>query len=155
MSAFRAAADAGAHAIETDLHLSRDGVVVLSHDGTLRRCFGDGDSSDGKSKDRRISDYDWEYLRKLRTLREPKDGMPRLLDLLVWLAEPPQRHIWLLLDIKTDDPTDELVRRTRQTIESVSVGEGGRSWKDRIVLGCWNVSHRARTLFLVGRSAPS
>lgn len=31
MAAFRAAAAAGAHAIETDLHLSRDGVVVLSH----------------------------------------------------------------------------------------------------------------------------
>lgn len=33
MAAFRAAAAAGAHAIETDLHLSRDGVVVLSHVG--------------------------------------------------------------------------------------------------------------------------
>jgi phosphatidylglycerol phospholipase C len=31
MAAFRAAAKVGAHAIETDLHLSRDGVVVLSH----------------------------------------------------------------------------------------------------------------------------
>lgn len=31
MAAFRAAADVGADAIETDLHLSRDGVVVLSH----------------------------------------------------------------------------------------------------------------------------
>ena len=33
MAAFRAAAAAGAHAIETDLHLSRDGVVVLCHVG--------------------------------------------------------------------------------------------------------------------------
>jgi len=31
MGAFRAAVEVGAHAIETDLHLSRDGVVVLSH----------------------------------------------------------------------------------------------------------------------------
>lgn len=31
IAAFQGAADAGADALETDLHLSRDGVVVLSH----------------------------------------------------------------------------------------------------------------------------
>jgi glycerophosphoryl diester phosphodiesterase len=31
MAAFRSAVAVGAHAIETDLHLSKDGVVVLSH----------------------------------------------------------------------------------------------------------------------------
>jgi len=31
MGAFRGAVAVGAHAIETDLHLSRDGVVVISH----------------------------------------------------------------------------------------------------------------------------
>lgn len=31
MAAFQGAVEVGAHAIETDLHLSRDGVVVLSH----------------------------------------------------------------------------------------------------------------------------
>jgi len=31
MGAFRGAVGVGAHAIETDLHLSKDGVVVLSH----------------------------------------------------------------------------------------------------------------------------
>lgn len=31
MAAFVAAVEIGAHAIETDLHISRDGVVVLSH----------------------------------------------------------------------------------------------------------------------------
>ena len=31
MGAFRGAVAVGAHAIETDLHMSRDGVVVLSH----------------------------------------------------------------------------------------------------------------------------
>lgn len=31
MGAFKGAVDIGAHAIETDLHLSKDGVVVISH----------------------------------------------------------------------------------------------------------------------------
>jgi phosphatidylglycerol phospholipase C len=37
MGAFKGAADVGAHAIETDLHLSKDGVVVLSHVRTFQR----------------------------------------------------------------------------------------------------------------------
>ena len=31
MGAFKGALNVGAHAIETDIHLSKDGVVVLSH----------------------------------------------------------------------------------------------------------------------------
>jgi glycerophosphoryl diester phosphodiesterase len=31
MGAFKGAVEVGAHAIETDIHLSKDGVVVLSH----------------------------------------------------------------------------------------------------------------------------
>jgi glycerophosphoryl diester phosphodiesterase len=34
MGAFKGAVEIGAHAIETDVHLSKDGVVVLSHVGT-------------------------------------------------------------------------------------------------------------------------
>ena len=33
MGAFKGAVDVGTHAIETDIHLSKDGVVVLSHVG--------------------------------------------------------------------------------------------------------------------------
>ncbi|KMU81881.1 hypothetical protein CISG_02897 [Coccidioides immitis RMSCC 3703] len=53
MSAFMHAVEVGAHAIETDIHLSRDGVVVLSHDATLKRCFG---------VDKRVIDCDWKCL---------------------------------------------------------------------------------------------
>lgn len=31
MGAFKGAVEVGAHAIETDLHVSRDGVIVISH----------------------------------------------------------------------------------------------------------------------------
>ncbi len=40
MLAFREALDAGAHYLETDVHVSRDGVAVLSHDPDLRRLAG-------------------------------------------------------------------------------------------------------------------
>jgi phosphatidylglycerol phospholipase C len=38
MGAFRGAVDVGAEAIETDIHLSKDGVVVLSHVSCAVRC---------------------------------------------------------------------------------------------------------------------
>lgn len=31
MAAFEGAVEVGAHALETDIHLTKDGVVVLSH----------------------------------------------------------------------------------------------------------------------------
>jgi len=43
MAAFRRAAEMGAECIETDLHLSRDGRLVIVHDTTLNRTTnGDG-----------------------------------------------------------------------------------------------------------------
>ena len=40
MGAFKAALDIGVHAIETDIHLSKDGVVVLSHVGASGTKLG-------------------------------------------------------------------------------------------------------------------
>ncbi|KAI9697816.1 MAG: gamma-tubulin [Candelina mexicana] len=91
MGAFAGAVKAGAHAIETDIHLSRDGVVVLSHDANLKRCFG---------RKEKIIDCDWEFIRSVRTLRAPHESMPRLRDLLQYLSTPGLEHVWLLLDIK-------------------------------------------------------
>jgi glycerophosphoryl diester phosphodiesterase len=34
MASFRGAVEAGTHALETDIHLTKDGVVVLSHVST-------------------------------------------------------------------------------------------------------------------------
>lgn len=109
MGAFRGAVEAGAHAIETDIHLSKDDEVVISHvrylepefqgnlvnlltqDATLKRCFG---------KEDRIVNCDWEFLSTVRTLRAPHERMPRLRDVLEYLATPGLEDIWLLLDIK-------------------------------------------------------
>lgn len=94
LAAFRAALDpaqGGAQAVETDVHLARDGVVVLSHDPTLRQCFG---------RPERIRDCDWDLLATLRTTRAPGEPMARLADLLALLAEPTNAAAWVLLDIK-------------------------------------------------------
>jgi len=132
MAAFRAAAAAGAHALETDVHLSRDGVVVLSHDATLRRCFG---------RDDRIAETDWADLAPLRTLRRPHEPMPRLADLLAFLAADAP-DAWVLLDLKRDDDAAELVRRVAEALAAAPSGPpGARPWADRVVLGCWDARY--------------
>lgn len=129
LSAFTAAVDIGAHAIETDLHLSKDKVVVLSHDATLERCFGE------KAK---IADCDWSYLSTVETVKEPRAHMPRLVDLLSYLAQPEVEDIWVLLDLKKDDDPDELLSGAAEAIAAI---KPTKPWKERIVLGAWDACY--------------
>ena len=141
MNAFKGAVEVGAHAIETDMHLTKDGVVVLSHvsrhlasffvvliyqDLDLKRCFGSTE---------KIIDCDWQHLSTMRTLREPKVPMPRFQELLEYVAQPGLEHIWLFLDIKLDNNSDDVMRLIAKDLASVN--SGSRPWKDRVILGIW------------------
>lgn len=66
-------------------------ILMTCQDATLKRCFG---------VNKYVIDCDWAYLKTLRTLKEPHDRMPRLVDVLEYLASPGLEEIWLLLDIK-------------------------------------------------------
>ncbi|CAF9907078.1 MAG: hypothetical protein ALECFALPRED_003059 [Alectoria fallacina] len=129
MGAFRGAVKAKAHAMETDTHLTKDDVVVLSHDATLKRCFG---------KDEKIIDCTWEYISHQRTLAAPHEPMPRLQDLLEFLASPGLENVWLLLDIKLDNDANKIMRLIAETIQAVPPNPL-KPWNQRIVLGCWAV----------------
>ncbi|ODA83718.1 hypothetical protein RJ55_02233 [Drechmeria coniospora] len=149
MDAFEGAVQVGAHALETDVRLSADGVAVLSHDASLQRCFG---------IDKAVGDCDWEYLSTLQTLRAPRQGLPRLCDLLRWLAAPSRvaktgedgedgedrrRHVWVLLDIKACQTVGW--RETLALMDAIAtalsqVRPGAIPWEERIMLGCWNAA---------------
>jgi glycerophosphoryl diester phosphodiesterase len=128
MGAFKGAVEVGAHAIETDLHISKDGVLVISHDANLKRCFG---------KEEKIIDCDWDYLKTLRTIKKPSEPMPRLKDLLEYLTTPGLEDIWVLLDIKLDNNPDQVMRLIAETLADV---EPSTMLEKRIVLGIWAVS---------------
>jgi len=57
-------------------------------------------------------DCDWSYLSTLRTLRAPHESMPRLVDLLEYLAQPGLEDIWVLLDIKVSGRYSHVCLRT-------------------------------------------
>lgn len=94
MVAFTQVLATGTNAIEFDLHVSRDGVVVVTHDPTLKRCFG--------VKKKKVLDCDWEYLSKLRTVgdQHPSGTMPRFVDVLDLLDGEGLEDVWGLVDIK-------------------------------------------------------
>ncbi|CAK7565151.1 MAG: hypothetical protein SEPTF4163_003060 [Sporothrix epigloea] len=127
IAAFRGALQNGAIALETDVHLTKDKVVVLSHDPTLKRCFG---------RTEKIADCDWTFLETLRTIADPNVPMARLADLLEFLSEPGRESVWVLLDIKRDDDSKELVTRMAETIQAAP-----GDWSKRIVLGCWEAMY--------------
>ncbi|KAI1761644.1 PLC-like phosphodiesterase [Hypoxylon sp. FL1150] len=73
----------------------------------------------------------------LRTLREPKGPIPRLVDLLAYLNEPGREHLWLFLDIKTDDDSTRMLSCLAAAIASISPT---RPWNQRIILGSWDAN---------------
>lgn len=129
--AFQGAIKVGAHAIETDIHLTKDDVVVLSHDGDLKRCFG---------RTEKIIDCDWDFINGLRTIKAPHEPMPQLRELLEYIAQPGLEDKWILLDIKLDNNADDVMRLISETIKTVPANPS-RSWDQRIVLGIWAVKY--------------
>ena len=127
MGAFKGAVKVGAHAIETDIHLTKDDVVVISHGATLKRCYG---------RPEKIIDCTWDQIKDLKTEREPHEHMPRLKDVLEYLAQPGLEEIWLLLDIKLDNDATTVMSLIGSTISSVSA-PAKKAWHERVVLGIW------------------
>ncbi|KAJ5893232.1 hypothetical protein N7495_004923, partial [Penicillium taxi] len=126
------AIQAGTNAVEIDLHLTRDGVIVLSHDATLQRCFG---------VKKKIIDCDWDYLKTLRTLQVPHEPMPRLVDVLQFMRQPGREDIWILLDLKLSNDPETIMSVLAKTIESVPIPAVGPDWHRRVVLGCWSARY--------------
>ncbi|RDA83143.1 hypothetical protein CP532_3191 [Ophiocordyceps camponoti-leonardi (nom. inval.)] len=142
LPAFRSALRSRAHAIETDVRLSRDSVAVLAHDDGLARCFG---REDGK----RVADFEAEVLAGW--------GCVSLVEFLEWLVDGGgggrlrdgegeeeseedrdwKRGMWVLLDIKMDDDPNLLLAAIARAFKTVKTST---PWEKRILLGCWNAS---------------
>lgn len=116
-AAFRRAHGLGFRDLETDVHVTRDGVLVAFHDEGLDRVTGAAGS---------IAELDWSALRELRVGgREP---VPLLVDLLA--AFPDCRFV---IDPKVDAAVEPLVEAVR-TAGAV----------DRVSLGCFSQRRLAR-----------
>lgn len=90
LQAFSNAYAAGIHSFETDIRMARDGSLVVSHDGSLKRRCG---------IDRRIEDMTAKELRAVKT----NDGNPLLMldDLLDFFKDKP--GLYVEFEMKTSE----------------------------------------------------
>lgn len=129
LPAFERAVGLGYTHVELDVHLTRDGVVVVHHDDTAGRLFGDP---------RAIADMDWPEISTLRTAAGA--GLPRLEDVFHNL---PGLHV--NIEAKSDSvvaPLAQVIQRA-EALARVCIGsfEPGRTAQARRLLGpglCWS-----------------
>ena len=146
LPAFARAVALGYRDIELDVHASRDGVVVVHHDDTLARMFGDP---------RAVAALDWA---ELATLRTPGGAAPpRLEDVLA--AFPKVRFT---IEVKAQAAADPLARviRAAGALDRVCVGSFTPAFTApvRKALGpglCWSPAHAGvARLWLAGWGLP-
>lgn len=130
MESFKAAIAVGAHAIESDVHVTLDSVVIMSHDPDLARTT----DAVGLIKERNWFGEDG--MEHCRTLKEPKQPMPTFAQTIELLMLPENRHVKFNVDVKVQNNPDRLFKLMHQTISAQENWE--TTLAPRIVLGLWH-----------------
>jgi len=132
MPAFAHAVALGYRHLETDVHLTADGQVVIHHDPTLKRMTGDP---------RAIADLTWAELQSVRT---PKGaGLMLLSNLLEEYS-----NVFINIETKSDQVVAPLVDVIQRMKALPRIGTGSFSpWRTRQLLTalgadlCWSPGH--------------
>lgn len=125
LEAFNAAYKAGVPVLETDLQLTRDGVVVVNHDATTGRMW---------DRDFVVAEQDYSVLRTLRHRVNSDEHFMAVSELFEWaLAHP---DCLLMLDIKFDN--DKLL--LNKTYAAMRDANSDMDyWRKHIIWGFWTL----------------
>lgn len=128
---------AKATGIELDLYLTKDNVVVVSHDATTCRIFRD---DKGNVVDKDILNSTYAELKELRTAKE-RENLLTLGDVLNWFVkyveENKSNTHKLMLDIKKENPA-KVVKYILKDL--LSVKEDIQWWLPRVQFGIWDLN---------------
>ena len=100
LSAFYAGLQMGANGIETDIHKTTDGVLVLFHDDELDRA------TDGSGM---IGDFTYEELMRLRVYNPARDRVDRIVTLEDFLKYFAFRDLTFAVELKQDHVEKETI----------------------------------------------
>lgn len=100
LSAFYAGVSMGATGIETDIHKTKDGVLVLFHDDTLERVTGQTGA---------ISDYTYQELREFLVHNPTNDRWDRITTLEQFLHCFGWRDLTFAIELKQDHIEKETI----------------------------------------------
>lgn len=117
--------EAGVNIIETDVQMTKDGIVVMNHDNTTGRMY---------NKNLVINDTNWQDLRKLYCKNVPGEHIPTLVDALKWTME--HSSVKLLIDIK---PTNEKIILIKIMSDMLKVYNNLKFWQEKIIFGLWRL----------------
>ncbi|ODV83227.1 carbohydrate-binding module family 43 protein [[Candida] arabinofermentans NRRL YB-2248] len=141
---FEQAINNGCSVIETDLHITKDNEIVITHDINTLRTYGFNYQVIDESYDTTLS--------KLRTKLKPHCQMPTFKDVLQWCFEKNKEcQVKLMLDIKRDNDPKLIVDLILENLSNVgpfgpdSDSNGNLNgnlnyWKDKIMFGIWDSS---------------
>ncbi|KAJ6596963.1 PLC-like phosphodiesterase [Mycena vulgaris] len=130
MASFEAAIRDGVDGIESDVHVSKDGVVIMFHDPTLGR------TTDFTGV---IKDSNWygpDGMQHARTKKEPAQSIPTFAETVALLMQPENLHIHLNVDIKAMNDPQRLFPLMHEVVSAHSQWE--TLLAPRILLGIWH-----------------
>ncbi|KAG6854448.1 hypothetical protein C0991_006527 [Blastosporella zonata] len=131
LASFEAAIRDGAEGIESDVHVSKDDVVVMFHDPVLDRTT---DSTVGHIKEREW--YGEKGMQHVRTTKLPKQSIPTFVETIALLMLPENQHAKFNVDVKPQNDPKHLFTLMHAVISSHP------NWETllapRIVLGLWH-----------------
>ncbi|KAF8272083.1 PLC-like phosphodiesterase [Lactarius quietus] len=130
LASFEAAIRDGAEGIESDVHVSRDGILLMFHDPNLER------TTDSKGHIRERDWYGPDGMEHVRTAKKPKQAIPTFAETVVLLMKPENQHVKFNIDVKVYNEPKRVFTLIDKTITSYP------DWQDklapRIILGLWH-----------------
>ncbi|EIW85921.1 PLC-like phosphodiesterase [Coniophora puteana RWD-64-598 SS2] len=131
LASFEAAIRDGVEVVETDVHVSADGVLIMFHDPDLRRTTG----SIGKIKERNW--YGPDGMEHLRTLKQPAQSIPTFAETIALFMQPENRHVKLNVDVKIWADPERVFSLMHDTLAS-QLPDWETELAPRIILGLWH-----------------
>ncbi|ODN73318.1 hypothetical protein L202_07864 [Cryptococcus amylolentus CBS 6039] len=128
LASFRAAISEGCDGIESDVHATSDGVVLMFHDPTLDRTT----TGKGLIKNQPYKDV----IEHVRTVKEPVQPIPLFEELVALIMEPENRHVSLNIDCKMQNDPQRLFPEMARIVTSYPNYE--KDLSPRIILGLWH-----------------
>lgn len=132
LTAYETALSAGAEVLEMDVHLTADGHVVVSHDGTVDRCTdGTGPVSAFSLEDLKILNAGYNFTPDGVTFPYREEGMALEIPTLAEVfAEYEARDVFFVLEIKPENNM-EITEKVLDLIQQFNL-------ENRIVMGAFN-----------------
>lgn len=128
LSSFGAAIQDGAEGIESDVHVTADGVVLMFHDPSLER------TTDGKGM---IGDLPYVgVIDGFRTLKAPHQKIPTFDELIDLLTIKENRHVIFNIDCKPTNNPERLFSILKASIERHE--DHASLLSPRLILGLWH-----------------